>query len=693
MPTTNNLKNFQKDLSRVSNKNKAIFFSKFFKSKKGEYAEGDKFLGITVPNCRLLAKKYVFFSLDEIQILLKSKYHEERLIGLLILTYQFPKQNQSTKKLTFNFYLQNTKNINNWDLVDLSAYKIIGEYLLTYKDRKILYKLARSANLWENRIAIVSTYAFIKNNDLKDTVKISKILLNHKHDLIHKAVGWMLREVGKKNKKVLIEFLEDNKKQMPRTMLRYSIEKFNTNEKNYFLNSSKEYAKLGLLIMNIKFLGASGTVTGSGYILDTGHEKILVDFGMFQGNLEEQKLNHEILSFDPKELTGVILTHAHLDHCGRLPLLTKNGLNAPIYMTLPTKELAEIVLFDSAKIAASDDNEFPALYNTRDVSETIKKFKTISYHEKFKIGGSEVEFFDAGHLLGSASILITTFGGKKVLFSGDLGNSPQLIVKETEKIDSADIVVMESTYGGREHPKEDTLKVLQDEINFAEKHKKTVIMPTFALNKTQEILYIIHKLKEDKKIRPETPIFLDSPMAIEATYITKRHKNLFNNKMKNEFEKTNAFSFSGLTEIMGGKKSQKIPMNGPKVVIAGSGMMTGGRILNHAINYLPDEKNRLVITGYQAVDTIGREILDGASQITAYGQRVAVNAHVTKIEGLSSHAGNSGLIAWIKNIKNVSKIFITHGENESRKMLKDNIKKENIASEIFLPHKEEIIEI
>jgi len=445
--------------------------------------------------------------------------------------------------------------------------------------------------------------------------------------------------------------------------------------------------------MNIKFLGASGTVTGSGYILDTGHEKILIDFGMFQGTSEEQKLNYENLSFNPKELTGVILTHAHLDHCGRLPLLTKNGLNAPIYMTLPTKELAELVLFDSAKIAASDDNEYPALYTSRDVSETIKKFKIVSYHEKFKIGGSEVEFFDAGHLLGSASILITTFGGKKILFSGDLGNSPQLIVKETELINNADVVIMESTYGGREHPKENTLQILQDEINYAEKHKSTVIMPTFALNKTQEILYLIHKLKEDKKIRPETQVYLDSPMAIEATYITKRYKNLFNNKMKEEFKKTNAFSFPGLIEVLGGKKSQKIPNQGAKIIIAGSGMMTGGRILNHAINYLPDEKNRLIITGYQAVETTGREILDGASQIIAYGQRVAVNAHITKLEGLSSHAGNTGLMHWLQNIKNINKIFITHGENESRKMLKENIKMANIVSEIIMPQKEEVFEI
>lgn len=239
MPTKNNIKNLKSDLNKFTDKNKAQFFPKFFKAGKGEYAEGDKFLGVTVPNCRLIAKKYIFLNLNEIQILLNSKYHEERLIGLLILTYQFPKQDQNTKNLTVNFYLKNTKNINNWDLVDLSAYKIIGEYLLSNKNREILYKLADSKNIWENRIAIVATFAFIRKNDLKDTIKISKILLNHKHDLIHKAAGWMLREVGKKNKEFLIKFLEDNKKQMPRTMLRYSIEKFNADEKNYFLNSSK----------------------------------------------------------------------------------------------------------------------------------------------------------------------------------------------------------------------------------------------------------------------------------------------------------------------------------------------------------------------------------------------------------------------------------------------------------------------
>ena len=225
----------KQELQKLKNPEKAKVYLKFFKTKKGEYGEGDTFLGVSVPEQRKIAKKYFDLSLKELQELLSTNIHEYKMCSLFILINKYRKSDKTEKKKIFDFYLKNTININNWDLVDISAPHIIGDYLLN-KDRKILYKLANSKNLWEKRISIISTFTFIKNNQFEDTLKISEILLNDNHDLIHKAVGWMLREVGKRDQKTEETFLEKYHKSMPRTMLRYSIEKFEKNKKKYYLN-------------------------------------------------------------------------------------------------------------------------------------------------------------------------------------------------------------------------------------------------------------------------------------------------------------------------------------------------------------------------------------------------------------------------------------------------------------------------
>lgn len=224
----NNLKKIQEEIMGLKNKKQQEILQRFFKTGPGEYAEGDIFFGLKVPQIRSIAKNYYHLSQGELDILLESKIHEFRFVALVILCEKFKKGSEIEKKEIFNFYIKNAKNINNWDLVDVSSPKIVGEYLLD-KDKKILYKLAKSKNLWERRIAIVSTFSFIRNNNYKDTILISKILLDDKHDLIHKACGWMLREAGKKDEKVLKDYLEKHKSKMPRTMLRYAIEKFPNN--------------------------------------------------------------------------------------------------------------------------------------------------------------------------------------------------------------------------------------------------------------------------------------------------------------------------------------------------------------------------------------------------------------------------------------------------------------------------------
>ena len=230
------MKKLKKDLRNHSDKERVKISQRFFKTGKGEYGEGDIFLGINMSHIRKIAKDvFSRFSLDNIQELLLSKIHEERMAGILILIEKFEKTNKENKKVIYNFYLANAKNINNWDLVDLSAPNIIGNYLLEYKDKKILYKLAKNKNLWEKRISIISTFSFIRNEQYNDTLEISKILLKDKHDLIHKAVGWMLREVGKRDKKVLEKFLKDNYSELPRTTLRYAIEKFENKDRKRWL--------------------------------------------------------------------------------------------------------------------------------------------------------------------------------------------------------------------------------------------------------------------------------------------------------------------------------------------------------------------------------------------------------------------------------------------------------------------------
>ena len=228
------LEKIKKELKRSSNSEQAKILQRFFKTKKGEYGEGDIFLGIKVPMQRQIAKKYKSLRLKKIKNLLNSKIHAYRFTALLLLIDKYEKADEKEKKKIFDFYLSNTKNINNWDLVDISAPKIVGKFLID-KEKNILYKLAKSKNLWEKRIAIIAAFTFIKNNDLKDTLKISRILLNDEHDLIHKAVGWMLREVGKRNQKVEEEFLSKHYKKMPRTMLRYSIEKFSEKKRKKYL--------------------------------------------------------------------------------------------------------------------------------------------------------------------------------------------------------------------------------------------------------------------------------------------------------------------------------------------------------------------------------------------------------------------------------------------------------------------------
>lgn len=437
---------------------------------------------------------------------------------------------------------------------------------------------------------------------------------------------------------------------------------------------------------SIQFLGASsGEVTGSSYLLTSQKDtKVLVDFGMFQGSDEIVTLNYEPLLFKPSELAGVFITHAHLDHCGRLPLLIYGGYMGKIYMTSPTRSLVEIILTDSAHIAEYENKDNP-LYTMEEVYKILKMIEIVEYETPIKLEDLTVTFKDAGHILGSASIeVVDTTNNKKIVFSGDLGNTPQDIVKPTTLIDSADYVVMESTYGDKNHPKEDPSQILMEEINQVENTQGVLLIPAFSLERTQELLHRINHLKKEGKVRADTPVFLDSPMGIRATMVFKDFKTFYNKELQEHTD--DPFSFEGLVITEEARDSKEIiKAMEPKVIIAGSGMLSGGRILHHAEHYLSRKNTRLLFVGFQSEETLGRKISEGAKNAYINDRQVKVNATIRHIESLSSHADEQKLIDWLKHIKGVNTVFLTHGEQMQQEVLTKGIKDQLSIPTIIAP--------
>lgn len=430
-------------------------------------------------------------------------------------------------------------------------------------------------------------------------------------------------------------------------------------------------------------------MTGSSYVLTgEGGQSILIDLGMFQGTADFERLNYEPFNYDCGSLAGAVLTHAHLDHCGRLPILFAKGFKGKIRMTPATRDLTELSLLDSAKVARQDNKEI--LYDEALALRTIQSFETVEYRSPVQIGDFTITFRDAGHILGSASLEIeerTANGSfRKIVFSGDLGNYPEGLVQKTEFLDSADAVVIESTYGDRLHPKSDPAEALQAEINAIEASVGTLLIPAFSLDRTQEVLHIIKHLKASGKVLAKTEVYLDSPMAQKATLDYLKYKKLFNSHVQEELEFGNPFGFPGLEIVNGGRESEALhSRSGSKVIIAGSGMMTGGRILGHAAYYLPMPSTRLFIVGYQGEETLGRNLLEGKKEVDIEGVNVSVKANVNFTETMSSHADQKQLLNWLGHIKGVKKVFVTHGEDVARSALSKKISGELNIEDLTLP--------
>ena len=417
---------------------------------------------------------------------------------------------------------------------------------------------------------------------------------------------------------------------------------------------------------------------------------------MFQGPSEIESLNYLPYDYDVSTLEGAILTHAHLDHCGRLPIIIPKGFKGNIYMTPPTKDLTELSLLDSAKIAKEDRSK--VLYTTADVNNLVRQFVTVEYHKEIHIGDFIVTFYDAGHILGSASLEIIDKQAnsdiRKIIFSADIGNFPAYLEDPTEFIKSGDAVVIETTYGDRLHPEENPVEALRSEINAVEVSGGTLLIPSFSLDRAQELLHMIMHLKKEGKVLSETPVILDSPMAEKATRIYVDYPKYFNPHIEAEYKIGEMFDFPGLEVTKDWRESERIHTRPePKVIIAGAGMMTGGRIVGHAMYYLPISSTRLMIVGYQGEGSLGRELLNGKTEVIIKGQKVLVNASVHDTQGMSSHADQKQLLEWLKAIKGVKKLFLTHGDDHSRVGFREVVQKELGITDITMPKLGEEIEL
>jgi len=409
-----------------------------------------------------------------------------------------------------------------------------------------------------------------------------------------------------------------------------------------------------------------GEVTGSNFELSGDFGRVLVDCGLIQGSHACEKENLEPFAYDPKEISVLVVTHAHLDHIGRIPKLVRDGFRGVIYSTIETHKLVEIMFEDALQILtheAQRDNHAPP-YERNDVVEALSLWRGLSYHERVEIGrGLSFQLLDAGHILGSAMVEFSR-NGVKMVFTGDLGNSPAPLLRSTEELSNVQYLLMESVYGDRNHePQEERDKRFADVVISTVKRGGTVVIPAFSLERTQNILFTLHNLSKDGLL-PEVPVFVDSPLAIKVTEIYREGGQGFSPETTRQMQEGDIFSLPRLTLARTQQDSQAIArVHGPKIILAGSGMSAGGRVTRHEKEYLPDPKSTILLVGYQSLGTLGRNLDSGAREVVIDGERVPVRATLLNIRGFSSHKDSEGLIGFVeKTAPTLRQVFVAMGE-------------------------------
>lgn len=442
--------------------------------------------------------------------------------------------------------------------------------------------------------------------------------------------------------------------------------------------------------MEIQFIGAAQTVTGSMHLLKANGKKILLECGLYQGKRAESiKVNKEFSFFHPAELDAVVLSHAHIDHSGNLPNLVKQGYTGPIYSTPASRDLAGIMLADSGKIQEQDaqylnkklskrgEPPIEPLYTAEDASAVMPLFVSISYHREIQIAeGINLKFLDAGHILGSGLVHITIDEGgleKTLLFTGDLGRKNMPLLRNPEIINEADILITESTYGGKRHdPITGMENALRDIVLNTISRGGKVIIPAFSIERTQEITYTLHRLL-DRKLLPKIPIFVDSPLSVNATQIFRLHPECFNADVyKMIIANDDPFGFEYINYIQSVNDSKKLnDMQEPMIIISASGMCESGRILHHLANNIEDSKNTILIVGYQAADTLGRRIVEHRPKVKIFGEEYNLKAEVIEMHSFSAHADHNDLIEFASQFdrRKLKNIYLVHGEPDAQNAL------------------------